>query len=287
MFRAFRESPATMTLCALWVVIFAVMAYQQGGLQQGGIHPHTARIYGYQTVREVMAGQIWRTLTATFIHFNLLHLGINLFGLYQLGRLLESWYGSGPFLGIYAFIAGLGNGIAVGLKWLLSNWFPGVAAFQDIPSGGGSTVLCGLIALLAVVGWRSRTRFGNVIKAEMVGILIFTAVLGALIPVIDNFGHLGGAIAGALVGLLHRLLLRIYERPRARQLVGAAAALVLLAAGLMQVRAYSPERPSPRPDVAALKRTLAADLMAVQLLRRLTVHYEAIAERHPDRKSVV
>ena len=98
--------------------------------------------------------------------------------------------------------------LAAGAKMLLAARFPGNPAFQDLPSAGGSVVLVGLVALLAVVGWRSRSRFGDYIRAQMVGFLAFTAILGVMIPNIDNFGHAGGAVIGALVGFAHRPMLR-------------------------------------------------------------------------------
>ena len=70
-YRAFRESPAAMGLCTLWVAVFALMAYQQGGLHRGGaILPSVAQDYGSITVRDILSGEPWRVLTATWIHFN-------------------------------------------------------------------------------------------------------------------------------------------------------------------------------------------------------------------------
>lgn len=282
--REFRESPATVTLCASWIVIFLWMAYIQGGLVNWAILSPTARGFGHLTVRDVMAGQVWRTLTATFLHFHVLHLGINLFGLFQLGRVLESWYGSGPFLAVYVIIGVVGNGIAVGLKYVLLGWFPTVAAFRDGPSGGGSSVLCGLIGMLAVVGWRSRTRLGSQVKTEMIGVLAFTAALGLLIPIIDNFGHLGGAIAGALLGLAHKFFLRSYERPAAKVVLGSIATVAIAAAATLQIRAYTPSpsvTPRDRVVLANIERKLALDLVAAGTYQRLALFYGQIAARHP------
>lgn len=287
MIRVVREFPATTAICFVWVVVFVLMIVQQGGLVRGDILPQTARGYGYLTVRDVMAGEVWRTLTATFIHFSLIHLGVNLFGLFQLGRLLESWYGSGSFLAIYVITAVVGNTISVGLKLLLNTEFPGVAAFRDVPSGGGSTVLCGLIAMLAVVGWRSRTRLGNVIKAEMVGILAFTALLGILIPIVDNFGHFGGAVAGAILGYLHKFWLRNYERPRARHIAAAVSILVLLSAAALQAGVTFSDPPTNRTrvvDLATLEREYKENVQRVLLLRRLGILYAQIIQRYPGQR---
>ena len=52
-------------------------------------------------------------------------------------------------------------------------------------------MVLGLVALCAVVGWRSRTRIGAFLRSQMVGLLIATAVLGQMVPIIDNWGHAG------------------------------------------------------------------------------------------------
>ncbi len=287
--QAFREAPATMTICTLWIVVFLGMAWEQSGLGPGRnllvgeIRLSTADRFGDLTARAVRDGQPWRLLTATFVHFNLLHLGINLFGMYQLGMVLESWYGSAQFLAIYAFIGVLGNALGVISKTLLGTWLPNVAAFQDHPSGGGSTVLCGLIALLAVVGWRSRSRFGTIVKAEMIGILAFTAIMGIAIPRIDNFGHGGGALAGALVGFLHRPLLCAYERPRIKKSFGVLATLVLLAAAGAQFGFGVPEPSEPvaRPNEARLRQQFEVAATSVRRLVLIANLYGKVAQRYP------
>ena len=61
----------------------------------------------------------------------------------------------------------------------------------------------GLIGLGAVVGWRSRTARGNDLGWQMVKALGITGLLGIAFPrYIDNWGHAGGAIAGAALGLV-------------------------------------------------------------------------------------
>ncbi len=192
--------------------------------------------FGDMTWAEIRHGEVWRLVTATFIHFSLVHVGMNAFGLIKLGQLIEPWYGSGPFLAVCLLIGGLGNlvggllrqGMAVGQAGLAGSrvahawpsWFgvggpDGVNESFLIQSGGGSTILLGLLGLGAVVGWRSKTRIGSFLRDQMVAMLVFTGVLGVvLINLIDNYGHAGGAIVGAGFGFIHRPLLRISERSR-------------------------------------------------------------------------
>ena len=51
--------------------------------------------YSYDAV--VLRGEYWRVITASFAHFDLLHLGFNTMSLYQLG-MLEAVYGSAAFI---------------------------------------------------------------------------------------------------------------------------------------------------------------------------------------------
>jgi membrane associated rhomboid family serine protease len=230
----FQEFPATMTFCALWVVVFALMVLEQVihgptptlgkvvlGIQGG--HP-----FGDLTLNDLFQGEIWRPLTATFVHYGLIHLGLNLFGMYQLGALAESWYGPWQFVAVYVAIGYGGNLLSALARHALGS-DPRVA------SGGGSTVLLGLIALCAVVGWRSRTRFGAYVRSQMVWLLIATALLGLIVPIVDNWGHACGALIGALIGFAHRILIRTTQRPAAK-VAGAVGVLALVAAAAAQIR---------------------------------------------------
>lgn len=235
-----RDYPATVALCAAWVLIYLAMCWHQQGFRLGpGLSlfglwlPNplivgsidvagTAHFFGDLTSTELMQGQIWRTITATFIHYNLLHLVLNLLGLFLLGRIVESWYGTGQFLAIYTIVGGLGNLLAGLVRPLFH-------VFQLVHSGGGSTVVFGLVALMAVAGWRSRTRFGDYVRSQMVLLLIINGLAGLYFwHYIDNFGHAGGTLVGALIGLAHPVLVRTEGRPIAR-VVGLLSAIVLLA----------------------------------------------------------
>lgn len=230
----FKEFPATMSICALWVVVFVLMVVNQvaqGSLPtlgklvlgiQGG-HP-----FGEMTLYELFQGEIWRPLTATFVHYGLLHIGMNLFMMYQLGGLIESWYGSWQFLAIYVAIGFGGNLLSALVRHALGS-------NPHMASGGGSTVLLGLAGLCAVVGWRSRTQIGDYLRSQMVGLLVATALLGQIVPIIDNWGHAGGALVGMLIGFAHRRLIRTAHRPMAKWM-GGLALVLLIAAGAAQVR---------------------------------------------------
>ena len=262
--RDVKQFPATMALGALWIVVFVLMIVS--GLRHGHapslrqvflIGLGSGHRFGDLTLRELVHGEAWRTLTCTFVHYGFLHIGLNLLGLYQLGTLVESWYGAPLSLAIYVLI-GSGGNLLSGLARLALGSNP------DIHSGGGSTVLMGLVGLCAVVGWRSKTRVGEYLHRQMVLMLAITALLGVAIlvvtwllgqmrPILDNWGHAGGALVGAAIGFAHRPMIQA-SRSRVARWAGAIAALSLVACGAAQVRVDRVEDDIHRVQLNALFR---------------------------------
>ena len=288
--RDFRDYPATMTICTLWVIVYAAMLATS--IYQGDVSSWRGWLlgtpggerFGDMSLRELARGQLWRTLTSTFVHYGLLHVGMNLFFMYQLGSLIEEWYGPWLSLALYVFIGIGGNAVSALIRYALGSK-------PYIHSGGGSTVLLGFVGLCAVVGWRAQTRMGDFLRGQMIAILIYTAVLGVALPVvnyfvpmplIDNWGHAGGALVGAAVGFAHRWLERSSRRKLAPRL-GAAAVALLVASSALQVRVdrlEAPERARQRLDRA--RGALASLNRSTLALARVEYQYKvecAVAQR--------
>ncbi len=281
----FREFPATMVLCSLWVIVFALMVLDQTAqgyaltLSKFAFGMRGGRPFGELTINDLIAGEIWRPLTATFVHYGLLHLGMNLYMMYQLGAVVETWYGPWQFLAVYVVIGFGGNLVSALVRYALGSDLTAA-------SGGGSTVVLGLVALCAVVGWRSQTRIGAFLRSQMVGLLVATALLGQMVPIIDNWGHAGGALTGAMIGFAHRILIRTAERPVAKWL-GSLAALLLIASGAAQVRdnrTEATERVLATQNrflarVQATQRLLHASEQTLQILPQLKDFFRLAAKR--------
>lgn len=280
MTRFIRESPATAFFLALWVAVFAAMMYVQGGLHAGGdvvtggILPETGKLFGSQTSRQLYGGQLWRALSATWIHYSLIHLLGNMWVMYQIGPLVERWYGSGLFLGLCVGLGWVGNLIAGLSKPFIAGALRRVVTVPDYASGGASGLICGLIALVAVVGWRSRTRFGDFIRGQMLGFLGYVAIMGLVLPSIDNFGHAGGAAAGALAGFLHRPMMRL-ARTRAALLAGAAGLAALAGCGWLQY-AWAHSAPPAALPTGSVKR-LPRGLIGWGLISSIDGLYRTLA----------
>jgi membrane associated rhomboid family serine protease len=251
--------PATIAIATSWVVVYGLMAMAQGRLHaesgnwlSGGILPATSDQFGSLSTAALRDGQFGRILNASFIHFSLIHLVINALVFVQLGRNVEPWYGSGTFLGVYVLLAGLSNALAGAIRPLLG---------QSVTSqsGGGSGVICGLIALLAVVGWRQRDRFGDKLLTQMAVQLILIGGMGLVIPNVDNLVHACGAVAGLTIGLSDPLLTKL-AATRWNWGFGAAAAACLAVAAAAQPLAN-------RDDLLRLQRG-EAEIAALDRQRR-------------------
>jgi membrane associated rhomboid family serine protease len=126
-------------------------------------------------------GSVYRLLTSMFIHYGILHLLLNMWALWMLGRNLEAALGPARFLGLY-LLSGLGGGVAA---YLFS---------PNSITAGASGAIFGLFAALFVVLKRLRRDTSSVLP-----VLIINLVLTFTIPNISIAGHLGGLVVGALI----------------------------------------------------------------------------------------
>ncbi|SNY58319.1 rhomboid family intramembrane serine protease [Paractinoplanes atraurantiacus] len=157
----------------------------------------------------IAAGEWWRLVTAMFLHYGLLHLALNMWLLWQLGRYLEVQFGPLRFAAIY-LLAGLGGNVAAYL------FTP-----QNQPAAGASTAIFGLFLAMIVVNRRLKRDISQLIPLLVVN-LIFTFA----VPNVSIAGHLGGLVIGGAVAFV---LAYAPMRNRSRiQLAGSAAVLVVL-----------------------------------------------------------
>lgn len=269
-----RQSPATFGLAALWIVVYALMAAAQGslhhaggGLMTGGIVTPVTHVFGDQTPAEIASGRIWRAETATAVHFSLVHLGLNLVGLVLFGRIVEAWYGGGPLLAFYAVVGLAGNVLSAYLKlWAGANPYR--------PSGGGSGVVVGLIALVAVGAWRSSGRFGGFVREQMLIVLGTMVLAGFLFPLYDNTGHATGAALGALIGLGQSRIMRLSEGWK--RLAGWLGVATLVACGTIQGASALAELRTRGQQIAITRLALAGGE-----LKALGEAYVELARRGP------
>lgn len=135
---------------------------------------------------EVSNGEWWRIITSAFLHYGLLHVGMNMLILMWIGRLLEPTIGGWRFALVYA--ASISGG-AFGALLLEPNAL----------SAGASGAVFGMAGAV-VVAERSAG-----VRRQDSGILVFLViniVFSFLIPNLSIGGHFGGLAVGVLSGVL-------------------------------------------------------------------------------------
>lgn len=134
------------------------------------------------------SGQYWRWVTACFLHGGLLHIGFNMWALYDIGPLVESFCGGAKFWFLY-----MATGVA---GYIVSSYF-GYASL------GASGAIFGLLGVMIAYGTRrSHTSAGQQLRSVAVRWAIYALVLCFILPGVDNFAHIGGLATGFLLGMV-------------------------------------------------------------------------------------
>lgn len=146
-----------------------------------------AAAIGMKINQLIHQGEVWRLITPMFLHGSILHIGLNMYALYLVGQSLEPPYGHFRFLGLYLLAGFCGNVFST--------------LFSPYPSLGSSTAIFGLIAAQGIFVLKNREFFGNRAQRILINIAMIAAInfMIGLSPGIDNWGHLGGFLGGAVV----------------------------------------------------------------------------------------
>lgn len=156
----------------------------------GEVGGNGARIvaYGAQHNGLVELGEWWRVLTATMLHGGVTHLLFNGYALYALGAQLERGVGSAAFAALY-----LASGLAGGIAFLLT-----------VPDGiavGASGAIFGLFGAWFAASWVNRdTPQGRAGLSQFGVLLLINLALPLFVPNIAWQAHMGGLVAGAVIG---------------------------------------------------------------------------------------
>ncbi|MBV8602038.1 MAG: rhomboid family intramembrane serine protease [Candidatus Eremiobacteraeota bacterium] len=142
-------------------------------------------------------GQWWRAITCGFLHGGLLHISFNMFALWQVGTVVEDLYGM-PKMAVLYFGSLLGSAGAIYHY-----------NYADVTIGASGAIF-GLFGALAAAGLRLG-RVGQQLVRSMLGIVLINVLIGFMVPNISQAGHIGGLVAGFVIGLL------VYVRPEPRR----------------------------------------------------------------------
>jgi rhomboid protease GluP len=125
----------------------------------------------------------WQLFTSLFVHFDILHILFNMYGLFYFGRLNEAHFSLPRYLAIYFGSGLLGN---VASLYLVP---------PDVQSGGASGAIFGLVGSYVTIEKRAQ----HMGMALLYAVLIFVQSSG---PGVNIFAHLFGLLGGFVLGLL-------------------------------------------------------------------------------------
>lgn len=134
-------------------------------------------------------GEYFRLITCSFLHIGIFHLLFNMYALYVIGSQAESFFGKIKYLIIYLFSAVSAS--------LLSLMFS-----ANVISAGASGAIFGLMGSLLYFGYHYRIYLGNVIKSQIIPIIVINLLFGFLVSGVDNAAHIGGLIGGFLMAMV-------------------------------------------------------------------------------------
>ena len=200
-----RSAPTIPTVRPRWTYVFIAInvsvfvamvidGFIQGGLGIAvitggrGVSPILID-FGANFAPLVAQGQFWRLFTANFIHIGIMHLLFNMYALLQLGPQVEAVYGRQRFVAIY-LLSGISGAV---FSYVFTRGL----------SAGASTSIFGLFGALVVYFYKHRELFGRVGQQQLInlGVILLINVIYGLSPgaSVDNWGHAGGFIGGAIL----------------------------------------------------------------------------------------
>ena len=111
-----------------------------------------------------------------------------MYSLYIIGPQIESFFGKLKFLFIYLF-SGISGSIL------------SIAFSHNVVSAGANGAIFGLLGSILYFGYYYRAYLGNVIKSQILPIIVLNLMIGFLSTGIDNVAHIGGLIGGIIASM--------------------------------------------------------------------------------------
>lgn len=146
-------------------------------------------ILGANNRELVLNGEFYRLIFSTFLHGSIIHLLVNMYSLWIIGKEVETYFGKIKFIVIY----------------LLSAFMGGLFSIIFIKNGisiGASGAIFGLLGSLLYFGYHYRLYLSNALTKQIIPIIVINLVLGFSLSGIDNAAHIGGLIGGYLATMM-------------------------------------------------------------------------------------
>ena len=174
------------------IIILCFIMYLLSVIKSGNLlifDQYSLASLGANNLILVQNGQIWRLLTAAFLHGGLIHFIVNMYSLFIIGTQVETFIGKWKFLFVYIISAITGCMLSL----VFSN--------ATVISVGASGALFGLMGALLYFGYHYRLYLSGAIKNQIIPIILLNLIIGFTVSRIDNVAHIGGLIGGYLAAM--------------------------------------------------------------------------------------
>ena len=167
-----------------------------------------------------MQHQLWRLVTAGFLHGGILHILMNSWVLFDLGAEVEQVYGTSRMIVFYFVSTVLGFFVS-------SNLGHGYSL-------GSSAGIFGLMGAMLAFSFAERSALGSAVRSLYSRWIIF-AIIMSFIPGVDYWAHFGGLAGGFISGYLASTprARAMWKEPLLRGLAGMCLVLTCAAFAMM------------------------------------------------------
>jgi membrane associated rhomboid family serine protease len=218
------EAPMTRLFVGLCLLVFALGFASEHRLPLWGAqHFSDSTALRFGGIASVRFGQIvgslaqaqpWRYFSAIFVHYNLLHVGMNCFVLASVGATAERELGKARFVLLFLLSGALG--------FVLSDlWTSGMGP----PTAGASGAVFGVFGSVVGVAYARRDPNWTQILVQNVIWIVVLSFMGS----VNNAAHVGGLVIGALLGFLFNKEPRRLSLDRTFSVVAVVLVVVSLA----------------------------------------------------------
>jgi membrane associated rhomboid family serine protease len=186
----------TAALVGLNVLVYLAMGLSGVSWTEPSIE-HAVR-WGADFGPLTLSGEWWRVLTSTFVHFGIIHIAFNMWCLWSLGSSLELFMGRKAFAVTYVL-----SGLAASLTSIA--WDPWRV------SAGASGAIFGIAGAFVSYLYFQKAPLDKVqVRQKLKNLAIFIGynLLFGARGNVDNSAHVGGLVAGLILGALAPAILR-------------------------------------------------------------------------------
>jgi len=202
--RHWASAPATYTLVGINAAVFLMTLMLSHSMVGPTFQDNLSTSLLCNGGAVLVWGQWWRVVTATFVHFGWIHIGANMWCLWNLGLLGEPLLGEFGIVAAYLLTGVAGNLLSVAIH-------PQFPDAGGVLSAGASGAVFGLAGVLLMLLRSPLLPIPQIELKKLRRSVWYFALLNFVIDAglwvahtriqVDNMAHLGGFLSGLALGL--------------------------------------------------------------------------------------